>query len=317
MTGFGTVSLKAGSFPEARQWFEDALAIYEEIGDRHWQTLVTLRLGMAHVGLDEIDLAIARWQQGAALARTIDGTPNLRPLLSSLTDVFRARQDFAAAAACLDELLTLSPDDRQLRHERANVNIELEDFAAALADYQHLLDLDANDGWAQNGLGSVLDRQEDFEGALAAYSRAISMAPEEAAFARNRASVLLALGRLDEAEADCETAARLAPDHPFTHGRWGDLYLARGQWHEAEVRFRAALAQDGSPGWRFGLVVALWGMDQMEDGWQEFRTAAADADAHTRFEAARDYRRLVAIHPNLVSLREALDQLSVSSVAPA
>ena len=134
---------------------------------------------------------------------------------------------------------------------------ELKNYARALSDYRHLIKLNSQDAWAYNGIGSVLEKEGDLEGAVDAYTQAIALDTSEAAFARNRASTLITLSRLAEGEEDCATASRLAPEYPYTQGRWGDLHLARGEWAEAETRYRAALAQDDSPGWhlRFGRVI--------------------------------------------------------------
>nr|HID13233.1 tetratricopeptide repeat protein [Anaerolineae bacterium] len=309
LTAFGDLSLAQEDYEAARDWFEQALSIYRQIGERHWRTYVAPRLATALLALDKTEKAVQTLERGAELARDIEGQPNLRTILWLLAQIREKREDLRGALDCYDELLTLSPDEPGLLHRRASVLFDLKDYSGALADYRHLLELDANDAWAHNGVGNVLEKQGDPEGAISAYSKAIAAQPDEAAFVRNRASTLIALGRLDEARADCERASQLASDHPYTHGRWGDLHLARGGWAEAETRYRAALAQDDSPGWRFGLAVALWGLGRVDEGWAEFDAALTQADADTRAETARDYRRLLARHPALPGLAEAMERL--------
>jgi len=310
LTAFGSLSLAEENYAAARDWFEQASGIYCAIGERHWRTYVAPHLARALLALDDVETAAQVLEQGAELARAIEGQPNLATILWLLAQLREALKDFSAALACYNELLTLSPDDPDLLHRRASVLFELKDYFSALADYHRLLELDANDAWAHNGVANVREKEGDLEGALAAYLQAIAAKPEEAAFVRNRASTLIALGRLDEARTDCETASRLAPDHLYTHGRWGDLHLACGEWAEAEARYRTALAQDDSPGWRFDLAVALWGLGRMDESWAEFDAALAKADAGTRAEAARDYRRLLACHPTLSCLAEAMERLT-------
>jgi len=257
-----------------------------------------------------MERAIQILERGAELARAIEGRPNLYSIVRPLAAVREAQEDYHAALALYEEILTLSPDDPEFLHRRAYVLSELKDYARAAANYQHALELKPDDAWAHNGLGSLREKEGDLEGAVEAYSRAIAARPDEAAFVRNRASTLIALNRLDEARADCEAASRLAPDDAYTRGRWGDLHLALGEWAEAEARYRAALEADDSPGWRLGLAPALWGLGRMDDAWAEFDAALAKADGEMQNETIRDYRRLRERHPHLPGLAEALERLT-------
>jgi tetratricopeptide (TPR) repeat protein len=311
MTSFGDLSLAEKDAVSAREWFEQAMSLYADIGERMWQTYVAPRLATTMLTRGDVDLAIQTLQRGAELARTVEGQPNLRQIMLLLAEIRKGQNNFAAARACYDELLGLAESSDWLR-QRAHCSFELKDYARALADYGRLLELDPNDARARNGLGNVREKEEDLEGAIAEYSKAIEADPDEAIFVRNRASALITLNRLDEARADCETASRLASDHEYTHGRWGDLHLARGEWAGAEARYQEAIAKTSgdTADWRFDLAMALWGLGRAEAGWAEFNAALAKAGADTRHEAISDYRRLLALHPDLPGLAEAMKRLA-------
>jgi tetratricopeptide (TPR) repeat protein len=313
MTSFGDLCLAEENFAVARQWFEQALPIYRDIGERHWQSYVAPRLATTLLREGEGERAVQELEQGAEAARAVEGRPNLVLILWLLAQVREAQHNRPAALACYDELLGFRPGDSDFLRRRAGVLFEMKEYGRALADYERLLELNATDAWAHNGMGNVRDHEEDFEGALAAYSQAIAADPDEAVFYHNRASALIALSRLDEAHADCEAASRLAPDHPYTHGRWGDVHLALGQWAEADASYRAALAQtpeDEKPTWRFDLAAALWGQTRMDEAWAEFDAALAAADEEARAGAMHEYRRLLTRHPALPGLAQAVERLN-------
>ncbi|HEY4691180.1 MAG TPA: tetratricopeptide repeat protein [Anaerolineae bacterium] len=83
-TAFGDLSLAEEDFTAARERFEQALPIYREIGARLGQTYVALQTARALLGLGEKRQAVEALEQGAALARSIDGQPNLNAILQLL-----------------------------------------------------------------------------------------------------------------------------------------------------------------------------------------------------------------------------------------
>ena len=160
LTAFGDVALAEEDNATARERFEQAWGIYREIGERHWRTYVALRLARALLALNDRDEAQRILEEGAELARQIDGQPNLKSILWLLTQILEAKEDFVTALGLYNELLSLAPDDSDYLRGRARVRFELKNYQRALSDYQHLLKLNARDAWAYNGIGSVLEREE-------------------------------------------------------------------------------------------------------------------------------------------------------------
>ena len=269
-------------YKQAKRRYEAALPIYRDIGARLGEANCIKSLGDVHVRLSEYAQARARYEAALPIYREIGARLGEANTLIGFGDLSLEEKNYALAR---------------------------EWFERALGIYREI-GVRAQEANTLNNIGNAWGKQGKFEEAIVVYSQAIAANSDEAAFARNRASALIALGRLEEAQADCETASRLAPDHPYTHRRWGDLHLARGEWIEAEVRYRAALTEDDSPGWRFGLPSSLWGLGHIDEGWAEFNSALAEADPDTRAETSRDYRRLLARHPALPGLAEAIERLA-------
>ena len=107
----------------ARQQFEQAWSVYREIGERHGRTYVAPRLARALLALNEVDEARRVLEDGADLARVIDGQPNLQSILWLLAQILEEKEEFATALQLYDELLVLAPDVPDYLRGRARVRL--------------------------------------------------------------------------------------------------------------------------------------------------------------------------------------------------
>jgi tetratricopeptide (TPR) repeat protein len=88
-TKMGDLCAKQKEWSEARRWFETASPIYRDINSPHWQTYLALQLGKVYIELNQEDLAIDTLENGAALARSISGQPNLQQLQELIKQIRR------------------------------------------------------------------------------------------------------------------------------------------------------------------------------------------------------------------------------------
>ena len=93
LTAFGDLSLAEKDYGITQGWFEQALRIYREIGDRHWQTYVAPRLARVLLALNETEAAIRVLEEGARLAKTIEGQPNLGAIQQLLDQIHHLRRE--------------------------------------------------------------------------------------------------------------------------------------------------------------------------------------------------------------------------------
>jgi hypothetical protein len=89
LTAFGNLALAEEDHATARERFDRAWGIYREIGERHGRTYVALRLARTLLALNEVDKAQQILEEGADLARQIDGHPNLTAITQLLDQIKR------------------------------------------------------------------------------------------------------------------------------------------------------------------------------------------------------------------------------------
>ena len=98
-------------------------------------------------------------------------------LLLSRVDHFTKDADLDLAGQVLDALADLAPENAEVWHKRARVEVLSNDYTAALADLRRSLNLDPRNYNAISDLGSVLQQVGAKKEALEAYRKALKANP--------------------------------------------------------------------------------------------------------------------------------------------
>lgn len=98
-------------------------------------------------------------------------------LLLSRVDDFTKDADLDLAGQVLDALTDLAPDNAEVWHKRATLEILSNDYAGALADLRRSLNLDPRNYDAISDLGRVLQQVGEKKEALEAYRKALKANP--------------------------------------------------------------------------------------------------------------------------------------------
>ena len=92
-------------FQEAIQYYQQAIQIVEEIGDRNWQANYLANLGDAFYSLGESQQATASYEQSLAIAETIEHQQRKASALHRLANICLSRGEFQTAVNyCQQEL---------------------------------------------------------------------------------------------------------------------------------------------------------------------------------------------------------------------
>jgi hypothetical protein len=98
-------------------------------------------------------------------------------LLLARVDHFTKDADLDLASQVLDALADLAPDNAEVWHKRAKVEMLRNDYAAALADLRRSLNFDPRNYSALNDLGATLEQVGAKQEALEAYRKALKANP--------------------------------------------------------------------------------------------------------------------------------------------
>ena len=263
----GRTAYREGRLQQARDLYEQALALFRRVGDDGWCATVRSNLGLIHKQLCEWDAAAA--QQTAALeyyrsaGRLADtGRPlmNLGIVYQKSGDLTRAEQSYREA----ERVFLRVSDHLRVTHvaigrgnvarlERRFVDAEtllldaLERARAHAAQREEVLALEF--------LGELEFDRGRTERSLERYAEALALAERVAPegdlvveIERRRAEALCAANRLDDADRACERARRLARltddrlEYAVAHRVLGEIAMARGRRAEAIETWKLAVA---------------------------------------------------------------------------
>ena len=183
--------------------------------------------GRAQFLLGRLDAAMEDY----ARARQLD--PGAFWIHTGVTQVIRARGDYAKALEEIDKGLTLRPDDPTAMTEKGEILLRVGRTQEALKLVQDALVYDAFSPAAHLLLGRLRLVQYDGRGALEAMTEATRRAPTSMDAHLGLAEALLSIGRTAEAEASLNMALSLGPVPTRLEGQ--------------VVRMRSAFKEIGDP----------------------------------------------------------------------
>lgn len=145
------------------------------------------------------------------------------------------------AAAVLDDLRELMPEDGMLHYQLGCYRRAARDEDGALAAFTRATELDPSrvDAWLERG--TLLDARAEPQQALEAYRQAILRDPTQLDAWRNLGNSLAALECFDEALEAYRTACSLAPEDDTLAFLIASAHQAKGELEAANTRLPAAL----------------------------------------------------------------------------
>ncbi|MBP7593247.1 MAG: tetratricopeptide repeat protein [Chloroflexi bacterium] len=299
----GFTHMGRGQYPAARQAFEQALLLFEELGDQSGTAVTLGNLGYVSQVQSRYDDARDYLQRALAMAQAIDDRQSIVKHTLGLGWVALQRGDMDAAQRQQQAALELAADIGYLRgvltaqRHMADACLYQNRLDDAETGYRRLLhraqqaqltDLAAH---ATGNLGIVYARRGSYDAAIAQYEAAIAHCREldDPVNLRkhlgNLGSTFRRLGRLDEAEQCFQDALRTERIVGLRHGEantlvnLGALSRQHGELDTAVAYFEQALALHTALNHPDGIAKSegFLGMIYQQKG--EFAAAAASYEA--------------------------------------
>jgi tetratricopeptide (TPR) repeat protein len=179
-----------------------------------------------------------------AMARALAFSPGVSRREQIFISMWHKRLEFdnVGAAAAVDSLLRLYPDEKEGYLFRGNLFEELDkDYDSALRFYQKAVDADSGYAQAVMSLGYAYSNLGDQPRAVEMMQRYIRLAPDAADPRASLADILLRAGRYDEALEQYQKSLTLKPDYWYSVRQIGNVYVMLGRLKEAEQQFHQSL----------------------------------------------------------------------------
>ena len=212
----------AATEPQATAQLAQACALEPDVAEYHF------RLGVVHLESERYPEAVA------SLKRARDQDPAPARHYVPLAQALSRQGDRAGALAALREILTRSPDERDLQVARrvmARLVDPFREFPKAVeSDFQRGLEF--------------LEKADSPQQALVQFEEILERFPDLAVV---HAALGLCFQRLDDAGRamdELRRALELAPEDPRNHLYIADLYFSRERFDRAAESYRAAVQRD-------------------------------------------------------------------------
>ncbi len=292
----GRIAYREGDLLQARDLYEQALALYRRFGDEHHAAWVRNNLGLIHKTLCEWDAAAAQLRSALEVYRRLGRFAETGSPLLNLGIVYHKAGEWDRALEHYREaehvFLQVGDHGRATRVTIGIANVarvrrqfvEAETLLLSALERARAHDARREEALALEFLGELEADRGRPELALARYHEALSLAEVVAPrgdliveLERRRAEALCQLQRLDEAAEACERARRQAHrtddryEHAVSYRVAGEIAWARGTRDEAVRLWGTAARLLGDCRERFELGKTLLALGRSSDDWEMAR----------------------------------------------
>ena len=227
---------------EAMDKFEDAIRIYENIGeDSPYKRYAVVQTAVDLARLDKTEEAVDRLKALTAQY------PQDIEALTALGDCYRQMENYAEAAEAYSKAIAADgPATKKswpLYYARAIAEHLSNNWTAAEADLKLTLSLSPEEPQVLNYLGySWVDQRRNVKEALAMLEKARSLSPRDGYIIDSVGWAYYRLDRYQDAVKALEDAIAIVPGDPTINDHLGDAYWRVGRKLDAQFQWDHALA---------------------------------------------------------------------------
>jgi tetratricopeptide (TPR) repeat protein len=252
LVGLGRIEMGEDQLDEARHHLERARDANPEAGS------VRALLARLYRRIGE-EAKAAEEAQRASLAKEpvgIEDPIHFRMTQESVASTAQLRRaqaaekagDYGSAEKIFRDLVSLRPDDADLRAGLGDALARQERRAEAKEQYLAAIELSSDQAGALYGLATLLSLEGQYEEAVAYYRRSVAARPDHVASLTNLASLLAFQGQTEEALNLFGKALELDPDSVSTHRALADLYFRQKDWAKAIRHYEKVLEEKSDLG---------------------------------------------------------------------
>ncbi len=204
----GDVHVMLAEYSEARTRYEQALPIYQTIGDRLGEANVIQALGDLHGEMEQIAEAVSLLQDAAGRFKALGLVSPEAGCWNSMGNLWNTQKRFDEAIAAYNKAIELKPEAMWFRN-RADTHIELKEFTAALEDLDQAEQLHPGQPYVSYHRGRIALWQQQVNQALLHLQEAVAMRPGNNVFQFWLAIAWLVNNHLEEARHTLQIALDL------------------------------------------------------------------------------------------------------------
>ncbi|MCF2151308.1 tetratricopeptide repeat protein [Desmonostoc muscorum LEGE 12446] len=262
----GLQQLNKGQFREALKTFEQALAIFQQIGDTAGEGTILNNIGVLYRNLGQYAKALEFYQQALAIRKQTSNTEGEGNTLNNIGGVYFSLGQYAKALEFYQQALAIAKQIGNTAGEGATLNnigvvySNLGQYAKALEFYQQALAIrkqigdTAGEGNTLNNIGLIYDNLGQYAKALEFYQQALAIPKQigdtagEGNTLNNIGGVYFSLGQYAKALEFYQQALAIGKQIGDTAGEGitlnniGAVYRNLGQYAKALEFYQQALA---------------------------------------------------------------------------